>query len=215
MKEPHAVLLLLGLAVAGHGVRLLVSRASDPPGQILAAPVQGDALAAHRDRAIRLAKPLAANETIDLNTASAEEIDRLPRIGMSLAKRIVADRDGKGPFASLSELERVAGVGPALIDQLHGKVRFGGVIRPIPPPRPLERSQSGSSSYEPARKPVGLNSATETELRALPGIGPVRARAILAYRREKGPFAAVSELRAVAGFTKSLVRKLAPMVSLK
>ena len=60
-----------------------------------------------------------------------------------------------------------------------------------------------------------MNSASEMELRALPGIGPVRARALLAYRRDKGPFAAVSELRAVPGFTRSLVKKLEGLVTVK
>ena len=215
MQERHAVLLLLGIAVAGHGARLLLSRKGEPPGQVLAdsGPVS-DPLA-HRDRALRLARPLAAGETIDLNTASPEEIARLPAIGMSLAKRIVARRTSAGPFGSLNDLEKVAGVGPALLDKLSGLVRFGGVIRVVPPPERQNPSRDEPIRYGVAEKRLDLNSATEMELRGLPGIGPVRARALLAYRREKGPFAVVSELRAVPGFTKALVKKLEGLVTLR
>lgn len=45
--------------------------------------------------------------------------------------------------------------------------------------------------------PVHLNEATAEELRALPGIGPVRAEAIIAHREAHGPFARVEDLRQV------------------
>ena len=47
--------------------------------------------------------------------------------------------------------------------------------------------------------PIDLNAAGETELTALPGIGPVLAERILDYRRENGPFQAVEELLNVSG----------------
>jgi competence protein ComEA len=215
MQEKHAVLLLVGLVVAGHAIRLLLTAPGTPPGQILAGPSTGTGPAAHRDRAIRLARPLSQTETIDLNTAPAEEIARLPRIGMSLAKRIVAFRVANGGFGTAEELERVAGVGPALVAQLQGKVSFSG---PGPPPSrsgSLRITQQGASSYTAAPRLVNLNSASLAELDALPGIGPARARAILAYRRDKGPFAAVSDLRAVPGLTRSVVKKISGLVTVR
>lgn len=215
MQEKHAVLLLLGIAVAGHGARLLLSHKGEPPGQVLVDSAPASDPIAQRNRALRIARPLAQGETIDLNTAPTEEIARLPAIGMSLAKRIVARRSSTGPFGSLSDLEKVAGVGPALLDKLRGLVRFSEAIREIPASVPRFASPGEPESYEAVGKRLNVNSATETELRALPGIGPVRARALLAYRRDKGPFAAVSELRAVAGFTKALVRKLEGLVTVR
>ena len=215
MQEKHAVLLLLGIAVAGHEARLLLSRNGEPPGQVLVDSAPASDPIVQRNRALRIARPLARGETIDLNTASAEEIARLPAIGMSLAKRIVARRSSTGPFRSPSDLEKVAGVGPALLDKLRGLVRFGGVIREIPVPVSRSPSPGESVSYEAVGKRLDVNSATEMELRALPGIGPVRARALVAYRRDKGPFAAVSELRAVPGFTKAMVKKLEGLVKVR
>lgn len=46
---------------------------------------------------------------------------------------------------------------------------------------------------------VNVNTATPTELEALPGIGPVLAEAIVSYRDEHGPFASVDQLEDVSG----------------
>ncbi len=55
--------------------------------------------------------------------------------------------------------------------------------------------------------PIDLNRASAQDLTALPGIGPDRARAIVAYRRAHGPFAHVEELEAVHGIgPKTLAR---------
>jgi len=61
---------------------------------------------------------------VDLDRASADEIERLPYVGPVLARRIVADRDSAGPFGSLEGLQRVRGVGPALARKLAPNVTF-------------------------------------------------------------------------------------------
>lgn len=50
---------------------------------------------------------------IDLNTATAEQLDTLPGIGPATATAIVDDRDRHGPFATVDDLQRVPGIGPA------------------------------------------------------------------------------------------------------
>ncbi len=67
---------------------------------------------------------------VDVEVAAVAEIEALPRIGPSLARRIVASRDSLGPFKSLAGLRRVKGIGPALLKQLAPLVVFGG--RPDP-----------------------------------------------------------------------------------
>ncbi|MBI3789477.1 MAG: helix-hairpin-helix domain-containing protein [Gemmatimonadetes bacterium] len=66
---------------------------------------------------------------VDVDLASASQIEALPRIGPALAKRIVADREKRGPFGSLQALGRVKGIGPGMLRALEGHVLFGGVAR--------------------------------------------------------------------------------------
>jgi competence protein ComEA len=75
--------------------------------------------------------PGGAPGPIDLDRASEQEIDRLPRVGPVLAHRIVANRDSFGPFGSIAGLRRVKGVGSATADRLAPLVTFSG--RPSSP----------------------------------------------------------------------------------
>jgi competence protein ComEA len=56
-------------------------------------------------------------EPIDINRATAEELQRLPRIGPAMAQRILEERQ-KAPFRSVEELRRVRGIGPKTLDGL-------------------------------------------------------------------------------------------------
>lgn len=55
---------------------------------------------------------------VDLNRASAEELERLPGVGPATAAAIVDDRERNGPFVTVDDLERVPGVGPAKLAAL-------------------------------------------------------------------------------------------------
>jgi competence protein ComEA len=62
-------------------------------------------------------------------------------------------------------------------------------------------------------KAVDLNSATVEQLQQLPGIGPVRAKAIVEFREKSGPFQRVEDLLAIRGISKSRFEKLRPYVT--
>lgn len=64
-----------------------------------------------------------------------------------------------------------------------------------------------------AAGPVHLNSATLEQLDALPGVGPVTAQKILAYRQEHGPFTSVDELDAVSGIGPARLDTLRDLVA--
>ncbi len=64
-----------------------------------------------------------APEPVDLNQASAAELDALPGIGPATAAAIVEHREQNGPFASVEDLEAVRGIGPAKLDALRDLVR--------------------------------------------------------------------------------------------
>jgi DNA uptake protein ComE-like DNA-binding protein len=67
---------------------------------------------------------------VDVDVASETDIERLPRVGPVLARRIVEDRTANGPFGSMEGFERVRGVGPGLAATLRDRVTFSGTARP-------------------------------------------------------------------------------------
>jgi competence protein ComEA len=71
------------------------------------------------------ARPLGAAEhgrLLDLNTATAAELEALPGIGPVLAQRIVEHRTRRGAFRRLDDLLQVKGVGPRLLEGLRARV---------------------------------------------------------------------------------------------
>jgi DNA uptake protein ComE-like DNA-binding protein len=68
------------------------------------------------------------NGRLDLDVATAAQIDSLPGVTPTMAKRIVADRMQRGPFLNITRLRRVAGVGPILVDKLDSLVTFSGTV---------------------------------------------------------------------------------------
>ncbi len=70
---------------------------------------------------------------IDVDLATEEELDNLPRVGPGMAKRIVANRDSFGSFGSLQALEyHIRGIGPSTAAMLAPLVTFSGRPRPLP-----------------------------------------------------------------------------------
>lgn len=72
---------------------------------------------------------LLLGHPLDLNTATAADLEALPGIGPHTAAAALADRDAKGPYAAVEELARVRGIGPNILQRLHPFLRVG---RPLP-----------------------------------------------------------------------------------
>lgn len=68
------------------------------------------------------ADDLAPVETVDLNTATAEELQRLPGVGKVLAERIIAYRTENGAFTVPEELMKVKGIGKAKFDAVKDRI---------------------------------------------------------------------------------------------
>ncbi|MGB4441020.1 MAG: ComEA family DNA-binding protein [Coriobacteriia bacterium] len=66
-----------------------------------------------------------ASGLVDINRASAAELDALPGVGPSTAQKIVDDREANGPFSTPEDLMRVPGIGAKKFDALKDLVTCG------------------------------------------------------------------------------------------
>jgi len=219
----RAALLLAGAAL----VRFLVFAPAPAEAPLADRPSIADSLLAAGDSAVetkaRRSRPLAAGETIDPNVASEEELDRLPGVGASIAMRIVQDREQNGPFTRPEDLARVPGLGARSVERLrpHLRVAFSGSrpqvgrAGPEASRRAAGSTGGGTPGSASGARSIDLNRATAAELQTLPGIGPVTAERIIAFRNENGRFADVSELVKVRGVGPSTLARVAPLVTVR
>jgi competence protein ComEA len=91
--------------VGGGGGPASGGSAAGAPGGVGGAPGTGDA-------------PAAPGAPVDLNAATAADLDALPGIGPATAAAILAHRDANGPFRSVDDLLDVRGIGEAKLEQL-------------------------------------------------------------------------------------------------
>ena len=90
------------------------------------------------------------------------------------------------------------------------------VVPALPPPAGAAVEDGGTPSSTDRAAPgskVSLATATEAQLDALPGIGPVTAKKIVDYRDANGPFRSVDDLDAVPGIGPARVENLRDLVT--
>lgn len=93
-------------------------------------PAQGETVTP--DSANSAAAPTGATQpsnptestTVNINTATAEQLQQLPRVGPKLAQKIIDHRTNNGPFTSLEDLDDVPGIGEAMMSSLEPLVAF-------------------------------------------------------------------------------------------
>lgn len=156
--EGRALAFVLGLIALAAIAR--VATRPDPRAVPAAAEVDAAALEEQSDSALRrdraLARPLTADERIDVNAASADELDRLPGVGPALAARLVAERERGGAYDSAADLRAVSGMGAALLTRLAPHLSFGpgeGLARRV-------AAEPASDDGQLAGLPNGASSAT-------------------------------------------------------
>ncbi|UVI32047.1 ComEA family DNA-binding protein [Paenibacillus spongiae] len=62
---------------------------------------------------------------IDINRATADQLDALPGIGAAKAKAIIADREKNGPFKTTKDLLRVKGIGTKMLEKMNPLIVAG------------------------------------------------------------------------------------------
>jgi len=125
---------------------------------------------------------------LNINTASAADLTRLPGVGEVIAFRIVKEREQRGKFRDIRRLERIKGISPRVFFGLQSYVTTDG-------PNNLK-------VY------LDLNSVTKPLLLGLPGMSEGEARSILNYRKGRVHFASIEELRKVPGIDEKRYAEL-------
>jgi DNA uptake protein ComE-like DNA-binding protein len=158
------------------------------------------------------AKKAASAQKVDLNTASQKELEALPGVGPASAKKIIAAR----PYGSVADLGK-SGLSANTITEITPLVTASAAAAPAaaaPAPMggqmraPAPARQSTTAKQAMPAGPVDLNSASQKELEALPGVGPASAKKIIAAR----PYASTADL-GKAGLPAKTVAEITPLVA--
>ncbi len=108
---------------------------------------------------------------LNINTATAQEIQRIPGLNQNLAQNIIDYRTANGAYGSIDALTKVSGIEKQSLDTLRQYLMV---------------------KYD-------LNAATAQELARVPGIHQALAQNIVRYREANGPFGSVDDLNRVSG----------------
>jgi DNA uptake protein ComE-like DNA-binding protein len=158
------------------------------------------------------AETQSSSGQVDLNSASEKELNDLPGVGAATARKIIAGR----PYSSVDDVKK-AGVSAAQLEKFRSQVTVSssGKSSAATSSRtssassdPATASKSKSRSEQKASGGVDLNSASESDLNALPGVGPATAKKIIAGR----PYSSVDDVKK-AGVSSAQLEKFRSQVT--
>jgi competence protein ComEA len=223
----------VGLTGEGRWQKLTAITATGPaaPPQLPAPPV---APAEAGTTTHTTPAPNMLGEPLELNSADAAALERLPDIGATKAAAILATRARLGGFQSIDQLAEVPGIGPKTLVRLRPLLSLRPapaaaentptspshqavpppVAEVIPPTAPVAQPLAAAGTPA-AGTVVNLNRATAAELESLPGIGPALAQRILRDRAARGNFRSVQELDRVSGIGPAKLAHLRGLIAVE
>jgi len=170
---------------------------------------------------------------VDLNTATQKELEDVKGVGPATAKKIIAGR----PYKSVDELKK-AGLSDKQIKSIGPSVTVGAApaaaptatpaAKPAPaaaapaaapaaaapaaaaPAKAAKAEKAAPAKLAPGEK-VNINTAPKEKLDALPGIGPVKAQAIIDGR----PFAKPEDIMKVKGIKQGEYNKIKDIITVR
>ncbi|PZN74628.1 MAG: hypothetical protein DM484_20815 [Candidatus Methylumidiphilus alinenensis] len=110
-----------------------------------------------------------AAAVVDLNSATAAELDALKGVGAAKAKAIIDYRDKNGPFKSVDELAKVKGFGAKTVDKLRPELTVGGAAAPAVAPV----AKPTAPAVPPMAKPTAPAPAAAAPKTVAPAPAPV------------------------------------------
>jgi competence ComEA-like helix-hairpin-helix protein len=198
----RAVIILLAVSAVRWGWSQRGSAPEASDASVLPQLIEGTQEAT--EEGARRKAPLAKDEKLDPNTAGDVDLDRLPGVGPSTARAIVAAREEGRVFRTPEDLLEVRGIGEATLERMRGHLAFGAAAAATGA-RPPRRPPATAS-------PIDLNRATAEALEGLPGVGPALAARIVSARQER-MFSSIEDLERVPGIGPSTLQRLRPHVT--
>ena len=138
-------------------------------------------------------KMIYKKETIDVNTAEAEEWQLLSGIGPTYARLIVEYRTNLGGFLDIEQVRSVYGLPDSTFQKIRPQLTFS----------PVEIRQ------------LSINTATSNELKKHPFLKWRQAQIIVNYRENHGDFEQVEDLKKIKAFDAAFVEKLKPYLTVE
>ncbi len=200
--EQRLIVTLLILLAVGIGAKQLISYTKHPNYTVIRSlepSPENDALMQERIEASK----------IDLNTATLQQLDRLPGIGKGKAQAIINWRTLNGGFKTVDDLDKITGFGPSIVEKVRPYVKAGDSYTSA-----TDTFASGTVTQQTASQPspiqgtlvVELNSATVEQFMQLKGVGKKKAKAIVDYRTANGRFNTVTDLTKVRGIGPKILQ---------
>jgi competence ComEA-like helix-hairpin-helix protein len=122
-------------------------------------------------------------DKLSVNTASVQELQRVPGIDQTVAQNIIDYRIANGPFGSMDDLTKVQGI---------------------------DNKQKLDPMRQHLSARLDLNVASSDDLRKVPGVHQTLAQNIVRYREANGPFSSVDDLSRIQGidnFKMDMIKK--------
>lgn len=200
------------------------------PSKTKTKPVQAPAAA--EKSAAKAATAKVPTGPIDLNTADQKALESLPGVGPATAGEIIKGR----PYKSADDLGRVKGMSKGKIEKLKGLVTVSQPkgAQPAAPSAPAAPAAAAPAAAKPAKaepvvpkapsgmektsaiklapgEKVNINTADKKMIEALPGIGPVKAQAIIDGR----PYSTPEDIMKVKGIKQGTFNKIKDQITVK
>jgi len=209
-REPRLAaggLALVALAAGAWWVRLSVTGPSGAAGTSAAASTTIERFSSSPPRVTTSTAPVVIVDVVGA-------VRRAGVVSLPGSARVIDALTAAGGALPNADLERI-NLAAHLVDGMRIAVPRRGAPADVAAPAGDSGAPAGGPSGTPTPDaPVALNSATQAQLEALPGIGPSLAQAIIAERDREGGFHSVEDLRRVRGIGDVRFAQLRELVTL-